>query len=136
MQFASAYTLGLLLAGVIATIAGWIVVPSPGWRRCVALPCGLIGGAALLNGAPSSGLIAFGLAAWLLVRMRPAICWTALGIPLLTSMILAPLFPQYGAGVLVAVIMGTAVIGSAWLARSLAASRLAPLSSQDEAGIP
>ena len=121
LQFGSAYTLPLMLLGLTATVAGWCIVPAPGWRRTLAVGPAFFGVASLLNGAQSGGLIVLTLAAWLLVRVRPLASYLVLLFPAVCSYVLAQLFPQYGAGVVVGVVMGTVLVASAWLGRFIAA---------------
>ncbi len=122
LQFTSAYTLVLLAFGLCASVAGWIVLPAPGWRRVVAVGPALLGVASLLNGAQFGALLALTLAAWLLVRMRPLRSFIVLVLPTLASFVLGALFPQYGWGALVGAVMGVVLVASAWLARRLSVS--------------
>ena len=55
------------------------------------------------------------------MRERPARSWVVVVLPVVAGLLLAALFPQYGAGVIVDGAMGVVVVGSAWLGRSLAA---------------
>lgn len=125
LQFSSAYTLGFTLAGAAATVAGWILVPAPGWRRALVAGPALFGVTALIGGAESGGLLALTLGGWLLVRMRPLVTFVVLAAPVAAAYGLAQLFPQYGYGALVASVLGLVVVGSAWLARMIAAAPFA-----------
>jgi hypothetical protein len=125
LQFSSAYTLGLTLAGAVATIAGWIVVPAPGWRRALVAGPALFGVIALIGGAESGGLLAITLGAWLIVRMRPLVSFVVLVAPVTAAYGLARLFPEYGYGAVVGGVLGLVLVGSAWLARMIAAAPFA-----------
>ncbi len=120
VQFSSAYTLGFTLAGAAATVAGWIIVPAPGWRRALVAGPALFGVVALIGGAQSGGLLALALGGWLIVRMRPLVSFVVLVAPVAAAYGLAQLFPQYGHGVLVGAVLGAVLVGSAWLARMIA----------------
>ncbi len=121
VQLTSAYSLLVLPLGLFAHITGWCILPGIGWRRVLASGVGALTTIVLLNGAPATVFLAFPLAAWLLVRQRPVLSYVSLAIPLLASIVLAQYFPDYGWGVIVLSIAGIVLIGSAWLARSLAA---------------
>lgn len=130
LQLTSAYTLPLAIVGFTASVAGWVVVPARGWRRSLAVLPGVFGVAALLSGAGSAPLAAMTVAAWLLVRGRPAPSWVVLVLPIATGVVLGRVYTDYGAGVEIAVIVGITAIGSAWLGmllnRTLDARRRTP----------
>lgn len=119
LQFTSVYTLGIGLAGLIATIAGWILIPAPGWRRALVTGPALLGVASLLAGAQSAVLVTLTLAAWLFVRMRPLRSFVVVVLPALASFWLGQFYPQYGSGVIIATVMGVSVAASAWLGREI-----------------
>ncbi|HEV7956070.1 MAG: hypothetical protein JWL94_318 [Microbacteriaceae bacterium] len=119
LQFASVYTLPLALFGVAATVAGWVLVPAPGWRRFLAVGPALLGVASLLAGAQSGALLTLTLAAWLVVRMRPLHSFIVLLAPIAASLVLSSRFPQYGAGTVVCTVMGLVLTASAWLALNI-----------------
>ncbi len=125
LQLSSAYTLGFTLAGAAATVAGWIVVPAPGWRRALVAGPALFGVIALLGGAQSGGLLALTLGGWLIVRMRPLVSFVVVVAPVAAAYGLAGLFPQYGYGAVVGGVLGLVLVGSAWLARMIAAAPFA-----------
>lgn len=125
LQFSSAYTLGLTLAGAAATVAGWIVVPAPGWRRALVAGPALFGVTALIGGAEAGGLLAITLGGWLIVRMRPLVSFVVLVAPIAAAYGLAQLFPQYGYGAIVGGALGLVLVGSAWMARMIAAAPFA-----------
>lgn len=125
LQFSSAYTLGFTLVGATATVAGWIIVPAPGWRRALVAGPALFGVAALIGGAQSGALLALALGGWLIVRMRPLLSFVVLVAPVTASYALAQLFPQYGYGALVGAALGAVLVASAWLARLIAVAPFA-----------
>ena len=121
VQLGSAYTLAALSIGVLASVAGWVVVPAAGWRRAVAVAPAVLGVAGLLAGAASGALLCLALAGWLLVRSRPLIGYLALVLPATAAAALAQVFPHYAGRAVVAAVLALVVVGAAWLARSLAA---------------
>ena len=125
LQFSSAYTLALTAIGLLASVAGWIVVPAPGGRRAAVLVPALLGVFALLGGAQSGGMLVLTLAAWLVVRMRPLASFVVLAFPAAASYGLAQLFPHYGAGVVVGGAMAAVLVASAWAARLIATTAFA-----------
>lgn len=121
MQFTSAYSLGVLPVGLLLHITGWCILPGIGRRRVLASGVSALMMIVLLNGAAATGLLAIPLAAWLLVRQRPLLSFVVLAVPLLASVPLTQLFPDYGWGAVVLPIAGVVLAGAAWLGRSLAA---------------
>ncbi|WP_165069749.1 hypothetical protein [Marisediminicola senii] len=123
LQFTSAYTLPIAVLGFAASIAGWIIVPSAGWRRIIAIGPGLLGVAAMLAGTQGAALSALAVAGWLLVRMRPARSYVVVILPAGLAIALAGVFPQYGNGTIVAGVIGAAVLASTWAAYGLATTK-------------
>lgn len=121
VQLTSAYSLGVLPVGLFLHIAGWCILPAIGWRRVLASGVSALLTIVLLNGAPSVVFLAIPLAAWLFVRQRPLVSYLVLALPILASLPLAQLFPDYGWGVAVLSIAGVLLAAAAWLARALAA---------------
>jgi hypothetical protein len=121
IQLTSTYSLLVLPLGLLAHITGWCILPGIGWRRILGAGIGALSMIVLLNGAPSVAFLAFPLAAWLLIRQRPLLCYVALVVPPLIGFLLAQVYPDYGWGVVVLSIAGAAIVAAAWLARSLAA---------------
>ena len=115
VQLTSAYTLLIGVTGLVASVAGWCVVPAPGWRRALAVGPAVLGVAGLLGGASTGALVAFTLAAWLLVRLRPAASYVIIALPVASSIRLAQVFPQYGAGVIVAGSLALVLAVAAWV---------------------
>jgi hypothetical protein len=128
VQAASVYAGYLLVGGLTAHIAGWIVLPARGLRRvAIALPSALAVGS-LLFGSAGSILLVIPLAGWLYLRERPAIAYLVTVLPVLAGLLLGQLYPQYGQGAIVVAISALVLVASAWLGRSIAKSR--PISSQ------
>lgn len=128
VQAASVYAGYLLVGGLAAHIAGWIILPARGPRRvAIALPSALAAGS-LLFGSAGSILLVIPLAGWLYLRQRPALAYLVLVFPALGGLVLSQLYPQYGHGAVVVGISTVVVVSSAWLGRSIAKSR--PISSQ------
>lgn len=121
VQLASAYSLWALPVGLFLHITGWCILPGIGRRRVLASGVSALMTIVLLNGAAATGLLAIPLAAWFLVRQRPLRSYVVLAVPLLASIPLAQLFPDYGWGAIVLPIAGVVVGAAAWLGRSLAA---------------
>ena len=115
VQLTSAYTLLIGVGGLAASVAGWCVVPAPGWRRALAVAPAVLGVAGMLGGASTAALVALTLAAWLFVRLRPAASYVVMALPVASSILLAQVFPQYGAGVIVAGTLGFVLAVAAWV---------------------
>lgn len=134
VQATSVYAVFLLGAGFLAMIAGWLVLPSRGLRRLgVVIPAALASSAPLFGSAGAIALVV-ALAAWLYLRQRPGIAYLVLPLPVLSGVILAQLFPQYGDGLIVVAVSLVVVVASAWLAQSIARTRPAktrPIPSKD-----
>ena len=117
------YVLLLLLAGTVAHVAGWCVMPSDGWRRVVAAILSTPAVWLLLTGPRFIGVLALPYLAWLIVRHRPARSYPTLIFVLAGAAILPGVFPDY-TGMLPALLIELAVIAaSAWVARAVATPR-------------
>jgi hypothetical protein len=128
VQAASVYAGYLLVGGLAAHIAGWIILPARGPRRvAIALPSALAVGS-LLFGSAGSILLVIPLAGWLYLRQRPAIAYLVTVLPVLGGLVLSQLYPQYGHGAIVVGVSTVVLVTSAWLGRSITKSR--PISSQ------
>jgi hypothetical protein len=133
LQAASVYAGYLLVAGIAGHIAGWLILPSRGPRRAaIALPSALAA-ASLLFGTAGSILLVLPLAGWLYLRQRPALSYVVVVLPVLGGFVLTQLYPQYGHGAIVVAVSTLVLVGSAWLARSIAKSR--PISSKRKASV-
>jgi hypothetical protein len=117
------YVLLLLLAGLIAHVAGWAVMPGEGWRRVVAAVATTPAALALLTGPRFMWVLVLPYLGWLLVRHRPLRSYPTITFVLAGAVIVARLFPDYD-GMLPAVVIEFAVIvASAWVAHALASTR-------------
>ncbi len=117
------YVLLLLLAGLLAHVAGWAVMPADGWRRVVAVVISTPAVLLLLTGPRFIGVLVLPYIGWLLVRGRPLRSYPTVTFVLAGAVIVARLFPDYS-GMLPALAIESAVIvGSAWAARAVAGTR-------------
>lgn len=120
LQAGSAYADYLIMIGFVAHIAGWAILPARGARRAaVAAPSALLVGI-LLIGSAAAPLLAAPLAFWLLVRQRPGLSYLAILLPLVSGVVLARLYPQYGHGAIVVLVSLVVIVASAWIARWIA----------------
>lgn len=114
------YVLLLLLAGLLAHVAGWSVMPTDGWRRVVAVVISTPAVLLLLTGPRFIGVLVLPYLGWLLVRQRPLRSYPTLTFVLAGAVIVARLFPDYS-GMLPALGIEFAVIvASALAARAVA----------------
>lgn len=117
------YVLLLLLAGLLAHVAGWSVMPTDGWRRVVAVIISTPAVLLLLTGPRFIGVLVLPYIGWMLVRQRPARSYPTLIFVLAGAVIVARLFPDYS-GMLPALGIESAVIvASAWAARAVATTK-------------
>ena len=120
LQAGSAYADYLIVLGAGAHIAGWAILPARGASRAaVAVPSALLVGALLL-GSVAAVLLVGPLALWLLVRQRPGASYLATLLPVVSGLVLAQFYPQYGDGVIVVGVSLVVIVGSAWIARGIA----------------
>jgi len=113
----------LMLAGLLAHITGWAVMPTDGWRRVVAVIISTPAVLLLLTGPRFIGVLVLPYLGWLLVRDRPLRSYPTLTFVLAGAVVVARLFPDYD-GMLPALGIEAAVIlGSAWTARAVAGTR-------------
>lgn len=123
VQAGSAYADYLLLIGMLAHIAGWLILPARGARRAaIAVPSALMVGA-LLIGSIAAVLLVAPLVAWLYLRQRPPLSYLVTVLPLASGVVLAQLYPQYGDGGIVVGVSLVVITGAAWIAQSIAGSR-------------
>jgi hypothetical protein len=114
------YVLLLLLAGLLAHVAGWSVMPADGWRRVVAVVISTPAVLLLLTGPRFIGVLVLPYIGWMLVRHRPARSYPTVTFVLAGAVTVATVFPDYE-GMLPALTIEFAVIvGSAWVARAVA----------------
>ena len=120
IQLTSAYSLVALPSGVVLHVVGWCILPGIGWRRVLGATLGALSSILMLNGASSTVFLAIALAAWLFLRQRPLVSYLVLLIPAIAAYLLSQQFEQYGSGAFVLSVGVVTIVGSAWLARSLA----------------
>ena len=117
------YVLLLLLAGLLAHVAGWSMMPADGWRRVVAIVISTPAVLLLLTGPRFIGVLVLPYIGWLLVRHRPLRSYPTVIFVLAGAVIVARLFPDYS-GMLPALGIEFAVIvASALAARAVAGTR-------------
>lgn len=116
----TAYSLPFLLVGSLMQPAAWAVMPSTiGRRVAVAVP--VLGFTWLmLGGSGFAWCYAVTLAAWLLVRLRPLIAFTALLLPIASSIVLPNFVTTYEQGWITVLVSTLAVVAGAWAARAIA----------------
>jgi hypothetical protein len=114
------YSLPFLLVGSLMQPAAWAVIPSTiGRRVAVAVP--VLGFTWLmLGGSGFAWCYAVTLAAWLLVRLRPLIAFTALLLPIASSIVLPTFVTTYEQGWITVLVSTLAVVAGAWAARAIA----------------
>jgi hypothetical protein len=105
--------------GILATVAGWSIMPAAGWRRIVAAAAATPTTLLVLTGTHFLGALVVPFAAWLLVRHRPARAWITVLFPAVAAGIVAAKLPETGAMLSALGIMVAVIVGSAWLAALL-----------------
>ncbi|CAN5371768.1 hypothetical protein BH11ACT3_BH11ACT3_14940 [soil metagenome] len=113
------FTLLLALAGVLAHLAGWSIMPSAGWRRVVASLGSTVAMVGLLGGPQFLGVLVIPYIGWLLVRHRPARSYPTLTFVLAAAIIVARIFTVYAHMLLALGIVVAVMVASAWAARAL-----------------
>jgi hypothetical protein len=126
MQGTSTYAIFPLGLGTLAHLLGWGILPAAGWRRIGVLLPSLISCVALLAGPVYAAALAVPLLCWLWVRQRPVVTMLVAVPVLLLGLAIPAVTTDYDAILPVLAVMGAAVVGAAWFARSVAASRLFP----------
>jgi hypothetical protein len=124
VQTGSVYLPQVMLAGMGAHLVGWWILPGRGWRRVIVSLPSLTTVMLILNGAAAMVFLVIPLSGWLWLRHRPLPAFAVLVFPAAAGYLLTLNFAQYGSGALVLLICGAVVIGSAWLARSIAVALL------------
>ena len=117
------YTIGFLLLGTVAHVAGWFLLPATGARRLIAFGPSLIAIFLLLTGPQILFVMAVVLFGWLLVRERPLRSYLVLVFPIFSGVILAYSFDSNQGEPVAFAIECVVVAASAWLARFLATTR-------------
>lgn len=120
---ADTFQLLILLAGTLACVVGWAIIPSEGWRRiAVAVPATLAGWL-LLAGPRFLVVLVLPYLAWMLVRHRPALAWLTTGLVVAVALVVAELVTGYSDMVIALGVEGVAMVLAALLARAVAARR-------------
>ncbi len=123
VQAASVYAGYFLTIGIAAHVVGWLVLPAKGVRRVIiALPSAIFASATLI-GSLGSVLLVLCLLGWLWARQRPGVSYFVLAFPVISGVVLAQLYPQYGHGAIVVAVSLVILVGSAWLGSVIARSR-------------
>jgi len=115
------YVLLLLLAGNVAHIAGWCILPSAGWRRLVAVFPSTLAMWLLLPGPQYLVVLVIPYLGWLLVRHRPALAYLTTIFVLAGAILLGEVFSAYRDMLEALAIAFAIMVGSAWMANAIAA---------------
>lgn len=122
LEGSNVYTPLLLLIGTAAHATGWSIMPAQGWRRLAVVVPATAQIWLMLAGPRSMWSLTIPYLCWLLVRHRPLAAYLTVLFPLANGFILPQFFSEYS-GMPVAIAISMAVfVGSAWLARLIAAS--------------
>lgn len=122
VQGSNTYALPLLFIGTVACATGWSIMPARGWRRLVVVLPATLQVLLVLTGPQSMWTLAITYLCWLLVRHRPPAAYLTVLLPVANGFIISRFFREYS-GMPLAIAISLAVfIGSAWLARLIAAS--------------
>ena len=127
-------TLLILLAGTIAHVAGWTIMPSDGWRRLTAVFPATLGCWLLLAGPSFIGVVILPYLGWLIVRHRPPATWLTGLFVLAAAVIVGRILPGYSGMALALAVMIVVMTVSALLARQLDLSQR--ISRRDRATPP
>ena len=120
LQGANPYIIWLLLAGTVAVLVGWAILPARGWRRIVTMGPGMGAIWILLTGPQSVWSLTIPFVCWLVVRHRPLVSYVTLLLPLASGVILPGLVHEYSGMPRALAISAAVLIASAWLARLIA----------------
>lgn len=126
LQGTSTYAIFPLGLGALAHLLGWGILPAAGWRRIGVLLPSLISCVALLAGPVYAAALAVPLLCWLWVRRRPVVTMLVVVPVVLLGLAIPAVTTDYDSILPALGAMGAAVVGAAWFARSVAASRLFP----------
>jgi hypothetical protein len=117
------FVLLLLLAGTVAHVAGWCILPSAGWRRVVAVLPSTIAVWVLLPGPRFLVVLVVPYLAWLLVRHRPAIAYPTAVFVLAAAIAVGQLASGYEDMLAGLAVVFAVMVASAWLAAMLSQAR-------------
>ncbi len=120
IQLTSAYSLIFLLAGSLIQPAGWAILPAPIGRRVTVVVPALGFTWLMLGGASFAWCFVVPLAGWLLVRLRPAISYVVLVLPIAAGIILSGVIPDYSGTWISFLASSLVTIAAAWTARWIA----------------
>lgn len=122
LEGSNTYTLPLLLIGTATHIVGWSIMPARGWRRLVVVVPATAQIWLLLTGPQSMWTFVIPYLCWLLVRHRPLAAYLTVLFPIADGFIIPQFFSEYSGMPLALAISMAVFIGSAWIARLIAAS--------------
>jgi len=112
---ANAATVDLAFLGSAIHVAGWLILPAPGWRRVVAAGPSLIALWSTILGARTLFILAVPLLLWLIVRRRRLPSYPVVALPVLANLAGLSWFGIFDRPPLVTLCVGAVVTG-AWLA--------------------
>lgn len=122
LQASNTHTNFLLLQGATVFVVGWSIMPSRGWRRIVVIAPATGQLWLLLTGPLSVWTLVVPYLAWLLVRHRPLRSYLTVVFPIANAVLLPNFFVEYSAMLPALAVSLAVLVGSAWLARLLAAT--------------
>jgi hypothetical protein len=123
LQGSNTWALPLLLIGTIVHALGWSIMPARGWRRIVAVGPATGQIWVLLAGPLSVWSLTIPYLCWLLVRHRPLRSYVTVLFPIANGFVIPHFFLEYSGMPLALAISMCVFVGSAWIARALAATR-------------
>lgn len=129
LQGSNTWALPLLLIGTTCHIVGWSVMPAQGWRRMIVIVPATAQIWLLLTGPGSVWLFVIPYLCWLLVRQRPLKSYATVLLPLANGFVIPQFFREYSGMPAALIITMSVFVGSAWLARLIAASAHTPSKS-------
>ncbi len=123
LQGATPQTLHLLVLSSAAHATGWLILPARGSRRIWTAGPSLAAIWLLLPGPQALTLLVISYVCWLVVRQRPARSYVTVMFVLVTGVAIANVFREYTGMPMAMLIMASALVASAWLARYAATLR-------------
>jgi hypothetical protein len=112
----------LAIAGALAHLLGWSVMPASGWRRIAALLPSTFSMALLLSGPTYLAVLVIPFMCWLLVRHRPLRVWPMAAFVIASGIVLARIFPEYTGMLPALAVQAGILLGAAWAARAVHAA--------------